>query len=148
MPVKRPFCTKKHPGGVVIQAPDGTPVDLIPEPLSRKARGRMERWAAVALEVLAEEGLEGLRRHHLRRMEDLFIAWCNELEDLGEQPIAVEAVEVLRSTGRLDRALEALEEAHDGALWAKLDARRGPGQGRGEYAVRWRIHRSFAQRDP
>lgn len=133
----------KTPGFLVATGPGGQIVDGLPLPAEQGALEEMLRWSRVALAAFEEEGSEGLRRHHQRRMEDLFIAWSNELEELGEDRLVAGALELLSEQRRIVPALEHLTAGHDDELWARLDEGRGPGAARAAYERRWRVHRAF-----
>lgn len=117
-------------------------VDARGAPVRRQAQDDATRWAEVAVAAWREDGREGLRRHHHRRLEELFIRWCQALEAIGEEELVREALAKLRSSRRLDMALEQLEEGHGMEIWQRLARRHRtqPNMLCHELAYRWRLH--------
>lgn len=122
-------------------------VDAVPTPTAPGAFREAILWANLAAQARVEGGAAALARYHHRRMEDLFIAWCDELCAAGRGPLARRALAELKETLRLAPALERLEAGHDRALWARLDRAGGPHASR-RLGARWRLHRAFLGREP
>lgn len=124
----------------VVLASDGAPVDCLPglftprEFLAALAWSREEAWPAA--------GTQRLQAAHQRRLEDLFIAWSNELENAGQERLVRRAVARLKKTRRIVPALDVLEAGMSAALWRALGQRRASDPYVGEATMR-RVRAEF-----
>ena len=128
----------------VFDGSDGTLLDGVPLPL-RAAHERAQRDLVVlAAQCHREGGQAALRRHHHRRMDDLLLAWCDELATIGQPAPIREAMAILHERQRLAPALAHLERSLTPQVWQQLDRRRRRrGAAWNELARRWRIHHAF-----
>ena len=135
----------RGPGLIAVWLGQAGWVDAIPTPIDPGAFREAILWANLAAQARVEGGAAALARYHHRRMEDLFIQWCDELCAARRGPLARQALAELRETLRLAPALERLTAGHDQALWARLDRAGGPHASR-RLGARWRLHHAFLKR--